>query len=315
MTNNLNTEDLINFLLAQQKEEKTIEISNCYKIFMEHLTLHNRPGTKKCYICVLKPLMKFLTKNKIYRTHQLNNDLLNQYALYRLPHVKPQTINKEITALETMLKLMIKHCYLDKLNFHFEKLTPKKSKSEPIDKNSINKILKYLKSSAVINRNKLIFLLILTTGIRTTELINIKTKNIDLINKKIFLDHTKNKETRYIYLVDDIIPLIKKVITNNEYLFIDNSNTKMTDNALRCFFKRLKEETNIKVLSPHKLRHFYATNIYNKSKDISLVKDLLGHKSIQMTQIYLDINNEDNQRKNSFYSPLNEIDPLIRANL
>lgn len=315
MKNNLNTQELINFLLSQQKEEKTIELSNCYKLFMEHLTLHNRAGTKKSYICILKPIWNYFKKNKIYATHQLTDELINQYALFRIPLVKPQTINKEISALETMLKLMVKYKYIDYVSFHFEKLAVRKTKIESITKQSIDKILNHLKTTNTTNRNKLIFLLILTTGIRTTELINIKTKNIDLDKKKIYLEHTKNKETRYIYLVDDVVTMIRKVIQDTEFLFVDENKNQMSTNALRLFFKYLKKTCNIQVLSPHKLRHYYATNIYNKSKDISLVKDLLGHKSIQMTQIYLDINNEDNQKKNSYYSPLNDCDPLTRANL
>ncbi len=56
----------------------------------------------------------------------------------------------------------------------------------------------------------------------------------------------------------------------------------------------LKQSCKIDILSPHKLRHYYATSVYNKSLDICLVKELLGHKSITMTQIYLDIDHKDN---------------------
>ena len=63
----------------------------------------------------------------------------------------------------------------------------------------------------------------------------------------------------------------------------------MTANALRCFFKDIKKELKIDVLSPHKLRHFYATIIYNNSLDIYLTSNLLGHSDVKMTQIYLDI--------------------------
>lgn len=98
-------------------------------------------------------------------------------------------------------------------------------------------------------------------------------------------------------------------MTNNKYLFLDNHKNKLLANALKLIFKRLKKELNIDILSPHKLKHYYATNIYNKSLDICLVKELLGHKSITMTQIYLDIDNKDNQVKNSYYSPLNDFRP------
>lgn len=71
-------------------------------------------------------------------------------------------------------------------------------------------------------------------------------------------------------------------------------------------FKRLKRDLDIEVLSPHKVRHFYATNIYNKSKDIYLVSQLLGHTNINTTQIYLDIDNEEHQEKNNYFNPIND---------
>jgi len=84
----------------------------------------------------------------------------------------------------------------------------------------------------------------------------------------------------------------------------------MTANSLRCFFKHIKKELDIDVLSPHKLRHYYATTIYTNSLDIYLTSTLLGHSDIKMTQIYLDINNDNNQEKNQLYNPISSLDPL-----
>lgn len=96
-------------------------------------------------------------------------------------------------------------------------------------------------------------------------------------------------------------------MSNNKYLFLEEDNkTQLTYNALKCFFKRLKRDLDIDVLSPHKVRHFYATNIYNKSKDIYLVSQLLGHTNINTTQIYLDIDNEEHQEKNNYFNPIND---------
>ena len=84
----------------------------------------------------------------------------------------------------------------------------------------------------------------------------------------------------------------------------------MTANALRCFFKDIKKELKVDVLSPHKLRHFYATTIYNNSLDIYLTSNLLGHSDIKMTQIYLDIDMSNYQEKNQIYNPISTLDPL-----
>lgn len=308
--NQINTQQLIDFLL-NQSQEKSIELRTCYKLFMNHLTIHNRQGTINSYKVQLKPILAYLDRYKIINTSQLSTSIIERYVLWRKPLVKPQTVNKEVKALEIMLRLMIRHNYIDKINFKFIPLKTIKTTIPQITKDSIKKILDYFKTSNVDRNNKLMFLLILTTGIRTSEVINIKNKNIDLQNNTIKLDFTKNGEARNIYIVDQIKELLISTMNNKEFLFYDSHNNQMTANGVRKFFKRLKHTLNIQILSPHKLRHYYATTIYKKSLDLYLVKNLLGHKSLAMTQIYLDIDNSENQKRNSTYSPLNDFcDPL-----
>lgn len=308
MNNQINTQQLINFLLSQQ-QEKSLDINTCYKIFMNHLSIHNRAGTIHSYQATLKPLLNYLERNNIVSTSQLNNAIIDKYVLWRKPIVKPITINKEVKSLEIMLRLMIRYNYIDKINFKFSALKTVKTTIPQITKESIEKIINYLKNSNIDRNNKLMFLLILTTGIRTSEVINIKNKNIDLVNNVIKLDFTKNGETRNIYIVDYLKPLLKETMNKKTYLFYDSHGNQMTANTVRLFFKHLKQRLNIDVLSPHKLRHYYATTIYKKSLDIYLVKDLLGHKSLSMTQIYLDIDNKENQKRNNVFNPINDFLP------
>lgn len=306
--NQINTQQLIDFLLNQNKE-KSIELSTAYRIYMDYIKLHKRHGTLETYNTALKPVLAFLKKQNINSSLEITTDVINRYVLSRKPFVKNQTINREIKYLKAMLNYMIKLNYIDNLSFRYEPLKYIKTKIPRITDESIKKILNYFETSKIETKSKLIFLLILTTGIRTTELLNIENKNIDLKNNIIKLDFTKNGESRNIYIVDQIKPLVIETMNNGIYLFTDNHQNQLTANALRLIFRRLKQQLDIDVLSPHKLRHYYATNIYNKSLDIYLVKELLGHKSITMTQIYLDIDNKDNQVKNSYYSPLNDFRP------
>ena len=99
-------------------------------------------------------------------------------------------------------------------------------------------------------------------------------------------------------------------MNNNEYLFTDENNIQMTSNGIKMFFKHLRDDIKIDVLSPHKLRHYYATNLYEKSLDIYLVSKLLGHTNIKTTQIYLDLNDKNNQTKNNYYNPMNDLIPI-----
>ena len=307
--NTINTQDLINFLM-QQNQTKTIELDKLKEMFFNKLKFNNRPGTINGYKECLKRIFRFLNNKNIKYTHQINSDVINEFISIRINNVKNVTINKEIKALKTMLNYGVELELIDSVGFKFKKLKETKAEIPVIKKDDINKIIKYLNTGMKDKKYKLAFLLMLSTGIRTTELLNIKNKNIDLKNKVIKLDFTKNGKERNIYIVDDLIDLIKEIMNDNIYLFNDKLNNQMTANNLRMFFKHIKEDLNIDVLSPHKIRHFYATTIYNNSLDIYLTSNLLGHSDIKMTQIYLDLDNNNNQQKNAQFNPLNYLDPL-----
>jgi integrase/recombinase XerD len=306
--NTINTEQLIKYLLEQ--ENKTLSLDQLIKLFYQKLKLNNRKGTINGYTSTLKPIMNYLKRRKIIYVHQITTEIINDYIDTRYGNVKNITINKEVKALKTMLNFAVENDYIDKIPFKFKKLKETKTIIESINSKDINKIINYFNNCLRDKKYILAFMLILTTGIRTTELINIKNHNIDLTNKTILLDFTKNGRNRYIYIVDEIYDLVKEIMDNDYYLFKDNHHEQMTANSLRCFFKHIKKELSIDVLSPHKLRHYYATSIYNNSLDIYLTSTLLGHSDIKMTQIYLDINDNNNREKNQIFNPLIELDPL-----
>ena len=309
-TNTINTEVLIQFLLQQQTTEKTIELDTAYKIFMDHLKINRRPGTLDSYKCCLKPIFKYLKDHKIYKSHEITNEVINQFILHRKPFVKNETINKEIIGLRAILNHMIKNKYIDKLNFEFTKLKTEKAIIPSIKKEDLNRIINYMNNSKITNKNKLIFYLMLTTGIRTNELLHIKNKNINIEEMTIYLEFTKTGHPRFIYINPSLKELILKVKNNYEFLFTDENNNQMTSNGIKMFFRHLKEDVHVDILSPHKLRHYYATNLYEKSLDIYLVSKLLGHTNIKTTQIYLDLNDKNNQTKNDFYNPINDLIPI-----
>lgn len=295
----MNTNTLIKLILKEDSKELTI--SEATTIFFNKLKLHNRPGTYHYYNAALKPIIKKLSLAGIEHTSQINNNFIDKYVITRINTVKNTTINKEIKALKTMMSYLLEQELISSINFKFKPLPQEQVKIKDIDKKDIIKILEYLKTSKTSDIYKLAFMLILTTGIRTNELLNIKNCNIDLINKKIYLDYTKSHKPRYIYIVDEIKPLLEHLKTSEIYLF------NISVNRLRIFFKKLKKRLNIKVLSPHKLRHYYATTIYNKSLDIYMVSKLLGHQEIKTTQIYLSINNKAEQEANNIYNPIKDL--------
>ena len=191
----------------------------------------------------------------------------------------------------------------------YEKLKETPKKIEIIKQEDIIKIIKQI-DSMKLSHQVMIYLLI-GTGIRRNELVNIKINNINFDNHSIYLEFTKSGKPRYCYFNNHIADLIKKLIDhnkciNNPYLFAlgDSHIDKMTVSSM---LYKLKHDLNIDVLSSHKFRHYYATQLLKNGADIFVVKELLGHSDLKMTQRYIDYTNDEIKKSNFKFNPLNNL--------
>lgn len=151
-------------------------------------------------------------------------------------------------------------------------------------------------------RDSLILELLYATGLRVSELVNIKLTDIDLSSCEIRVIAKGNverivffgqyaKDIMELYLRDGRECLLKG--RNSEYLFINNKFNKLTDRGVRYILDKLLEQTSIKTkISPHSLRHTFATHLLNEGADLKVVQELLGHKNLSTTSIYTHVSNE-----------------------
>ena len=147
-------------------------------------------------------------------------------------------------------------------------------------------------------RDLLLLELLYATGVRVGELTNIKVKDIDLSSRSILILGKGNKE-RYVtfgdycyeamqrYLSDGYILINSK---NEDYLFLNKNGGKLTERGVRYILDQLIKKTTLnKNISPHMLRHSFATHLLNEGCDLLTVQKLLGHESIKATQIYTHV--------------------------
>ena len=132
-------------------------------------------------------------------------------------------------------------------------------------------------------RNRLIIFLFLTTGMRLSELEGIHRKDIDFDNNVIKV-YGKGRKERNIFITEKCKQMIQNYITGDKLFNIKKREIQnVVTNALRDLgFKG----------STHTLRHTFATTMYNETRDILLVQKLLGHASIESTQIYTHLVND-----------------------
>ena len=181
---------------------------------------------------------------------------------------------------------------------------PKIPKTLPnfLTEEEINKLLDIKLNTPYDYRNKAMLELLYATGFRISELCNLKITDIDLNNALIRV-FGKGKKERIVPITDLVIKYLKLYIEeyrnmilknhDSEYLFISNSQKQISRQA---FFKFIKSQCQYcgieKNVSPHVLRHSFATHMLKHGADLRIIQELLGHEDISTTQIYAHLLNE-----------------------
>ncbi len=139
-------------------------------------------------------------------------------------------------------------------------------------------------------RDELILFLLYGTGIRLAELISLQNNQVNLAAKTIRVIGKRNKER--------VIPipglLIDLIVTYRNFCTVEHTHLLLTDKweplypmfVQRLVKKNLGEYSQLEKLSPHVLRHTYATHLLNKGADLNAIKELLGHANLAATQVY-----------------------------
>lgn len=219
---------------------------------------------------------------------------------------KGTTISRKISSLRTFYSFLYDNNLVDKNIFKYV-TTPKKEKRLPkyITNDDVTSIFNVPDiTSPIGKRNRLILELLYGTGIRVSELCNIKVKDIDLNNKTIRILGKGSKE-RIVFYGDACAEILELYLSdgrnillnkkNNDYLIIGTykKDKPLTTRSIELIINDIIEKAAInKKVTPHVLRHTFATHLLNEGCDILMVKELLGHSSLDTTGIYTHVSNE-----------------------
>ena len=213
-----------------------------------------------------------------------------------LKNLSPKSINRKIATLKSFFKFLIKREIIEvNPTANINSLKTDQKIPNFIKEKDINYLFDNLKveNNFEGQRDLLILELLYGTGIRISELINLKTKNINITKKEIKVLGKRNKE-RIIPIHDHILNQIDRftnkkndIISDQEYLLCTKKGDQLYPMLIyRIVKKHLSSLINSKQYNPHLLRHTFATHILNKGGDLNSIKDLLGHESLAATQIY-----------------------------
>ena len=181
---------------------------------------------------------------------------------------------------------------------------PKLEKKLPeyLSVEEVDKLLDIKTNTVYEKRNKAMLEMLYGTGVRISELINLTMSNIFLEDKMIKVFGKGSKEriipinTYALDCLADYLQFGRSALLGtktSEYVFISSRRTKITRQAFFKIIKKLCEEAGIKKnISPHILRHSFATHLLHNGADLRIVQELLGHSDISTTQIYTHLTNE-----------------------
>lgn len=270
--------------------------------FQDYLQLEKKYSlhTVNAYVNDLTFFQEFLKTNfDTESLEEVNYSMIRSWIVAMVDDgISNSSVNRKVSSLKSFYKFLLKTKQIESspLLKHKSLKTPKKLQI-PFSEKELDAVLNLLKYPDGFEgvRDKLIIDLFYTTGIRRTELINLKMQNVSISSGTLKVLGKRNKER-----ILPILPIISKqihlylsersqleVIKDSDYFFLMLKGVKMNDSfvyrLINYYFSNVSEKVK---KSPHILRHTFATHMLNNGADLNSVKELLGHSSLASTQIY-----------------------------
>ncbi len=257
-------------------------------------------NTIKSYCISLYKFLKYIKKDLTL----VNEKDITKYLFYLNNILSDNSINNKIVSLREFYKYSSRKHNFENPMINFN--TRKSSKKLPVylTIEEINKLLSIDLKNKFDYRNKAMLELMYATGVRVSELLNLKLNSIDITNCLIKVEGKGNKERilpigdtaiKYltIYINEYRNKLFPKNKPYNNYLFLNNHGDEL---SRVTFYKIIKKEAVNKGIrkniSPHILRHSFATHMLEGGADLRSVQLLLGHENITTTEIYTHLSND-----------------------
>lgn len=265
-------------------------------------------NTVGAYMNDLNKYEEFLKKDIL----ESDTEDLEKYSKY-IKNLESTTVAHKITSIKSYFNYNIKRRIVS-VNPADKVSRPKLTKHLPeyLTEEEVGKLLDVEVKSPYDYRNKTILELLYSSGIRISELVNIKTPNYDSEECLIRIMGKGSKE-RIVPLGDYAVNIMNDYMNNyrplinkkhTDYVFINNRGDKI---SRQFIFKVIKKEALKKGIkkdiSPHTLRHTFATHLLKNGADLRIIQELLGHENISTTQIYTHVTNNKLKSDYETYFP------------
>jgi site-specific recombinase XerD len=247
--------------------------------------------TVKTYGFFIEKFLNSLQEEK--EMLRINEEDIKKFLASIMGNKSPRTFALAIASLRYFTKKVLKKDLLETIE------NPKKQDKLPevLTQEEVKKLFESVKTK----KSKLILQVLYSTGMRVSEILNLKIKNIDFQNSKAIVKSGKGNKDRNIFFSKDLLEKLKKYIEKrekkgikSEYLFCNKNGNSLTARNIQKIIKKAAQFAGIqKKVTPHTLRHSFATHLLEQGIDIRKIQVLLGHSRIDTTQIYTHVSTKE----------------------
>jgi site-specific recombinase XerD len=299
---------------AVQNMEKLKEIANTYQLKYVYEVVSKTEGAPRLprhanYLhCPKEYTEKLKELRYSVNTQNVYTDLFEEFINYYPEKQSEEITEEEIISFlrylvnERKISTSYQNQSINAIKFYYERVLggtrkiylierPRKENYLPevLSEEEITSILKAISNL----KHKAIIMVIYSGGLRISELINLKVKDIDSDRMQIRISQAKGKKDRYTLLSNKTLLILRKYFTEykpKEWLFEGVSGGQYADSSIYSIFKKAIASANIKKkVSIHSLRHSFATHLLENGTDLRYIQNLLGHSSSKTTEIYTHI--------------------------
>lgn len=244
-------------------------------------------NTTREYRSIVKQFLEFIKKDPL----DIDQDDIEKFREYMAVEKKysKQTIYISMKALQSFFK------FLKKEEF-YRLQAPKRSKKLPVylNEKEMSEILKAARNNM---RDYTLILTLAYTGLRVGELSSLRIEDVDFFENFIHVRSGKGDKDRLVAVAGDVIGTIKEYLQsekrNDGYLFISQKGTRITTTHIERLVRYYARKAGIKKrVTPHTIRHTFATTLLRNGADIRFIQQILGHSSIATTQIYTHVDED-----------------------
>lgn len=261
--------------------------------FLDHLSIERRlsPHTITSYSTDLEQFIAFIQPRGLLEVQAL--DVRKWLISLSDDTIQNRSINRKLATLRTFYKYFLRSGKVTENPMTSIRMV-KTTKKLPhfVRESEMENLVENRKIASNFSeaRDELILFLLYGTGIRLAELISLQNSQVNLVAKTIRVIGKRNKE-RVIPIPQLLIELIQAyrgfcIFENSHLLLTDKGDPLYPMFVQRLVKKNLGEFSQLEKLSPHVLRHTYATHLLNRGADLNAIKELLGHANLAATQVY-----------------------------